>query len=912
MHSPLSKIKIKPWRIVLVWFFFLFSISGHSQTSTSSGDWKDITWSVAGTPTNYPYNPDDAVINTNVIIPKDELIEVNNLTIGPTGVLAVKGNLIVHGSVIMENKAQFEMDSTAVVVVKGNFTSGNLLKISVSSLLIIQGDFIKGGSFNQGDLTIDEGNIYIFGEVDGDWGIDDCDATNESGNETGNCDYGTEEEFTEEDPVLPPEIIDKINCFDLDDIADSNICPGATADFRVVFQTNVSYEWQVNKNNTGWQAIAGTANILTIPNTTREMEGYQYRVVATPTNVQACKISISKAVSINFPDTITWEGTLSEDWEDPRNWSCNSLPTSEIQVIIPVVTTNYPVINAGEIGLAKDLTVDSGALVTVNGSLQISGTIESQEGILIQNGSLTLKGSIFQTLPAGSLVGNTIEDLWINNSNSAGLEGELNLTGTLTLETGNLVTNDHLKLISTLSKTALISGLGTGNITGNLTMQRYLNPAYGYKYFSSPFKGTTVADFVPFMELMDSTTNFPHFYSYKEDRTDTLNNDLSGWEAYTDPSGPLKILEGYALNFGAAGGAVTIELSGEVNNGPQTRTLSNHNGTYTGGFHLVGNPYPSPIDWDSSAWTRENIDDAIYFFSAGTTDPYTGAYRSYVNGLSSDGNTTGIIPSMQGFFVHVNEIAPEATLSIDNGARVEDFSQEFHKSAQKKKTPLLRISAGFEGEETSDPTVIYLDRNASTAFDSQLDAYKLMNTHSDVPSLYSLSPKQEELSINAIASTLSQGLARIPLGYKTLRAGNLELQLRDLDLPPGFHIYLVDLEKGLYIDLQKQKTYTTPINKGSSDRRFEVVLSEKAISDPAKLLNIPMSVYGNKEKLTVTLNLEQENSAELTVSTLTGQVVESITTSSKKVEIEGIKSAGVYIINLRSGKTHYTKKILIK
>ena len=73
-----------------------------------------------------------------------------------------------------------------------------------------------------------------------------------------------------------------------------------------------------------------------------------------------------------------------------------------------------------------------------------------------------------------------------------------------------------------------------------------------------------------------------------------------------------------------------------------------------------------------------------------------------------------------------------------------------------------------------------------------------------------------------------------------------------------------------------------------------------------------MSVYGNKEKLTVTLNLEKEGPSEITLSTLSGQVLKSITTSSRKVEIEGIRSAGVYIISLKSGEIHYTKKILIK
>src|SRR5690606_34908031 len=150
-----------------------------------------------------PYYPNSATIGSSVIIPEGELIEIDNLIIEGSGKLNVKGNLIVHGAVEMMNDAVFDMDSTAVVVVKGNFSSGNKLTISVSSLLIVQGNFTTKGAVKHTDLDITQGNVYIFGEVDGDWGIDDCDPNNGSGDGSGGCEYGTEEEFIEDDPQLP-------------------------------------------------------------------------------------------------------------------------------------------------------------------------------------------------------------------------------------------------------------------------------------------------------------------------------------------------------------------------------------------------------------------------------------------------------------------------------------------------------------------------------------------------------------------------------------------------------------------------------------------------------------------------------------------------------------------------------------
>ncbi len=56
----------------------------------------------------------------------------------------------------------------------------------------------------------------------------------------------------------------------------------------------------------------------------------------------------------------------------------------------------------------------------------------------------------------------------------------------------------------------------------------------------------------------------------------------------------------------AVAAPLTLDLTDTVNNGSVTVTLYNHNYTYTKGMNLVGNPYPSAIDWNAaSGWTRD-------------------------------------------------------------------------------------------------------------------------------------------------------------------------------------------------------------------------------------------------------------------------------------------------------------------
>ena len=170
---------------------------------------------------------------------------------------------------------------------------------------------------------------------------------------------------------------------------------------------------------------------------------------------------------------------------------------------------------------------------------------------------------------------------------------------------------------------------------------------------------------------------FPTVYRYDESRTS------SGWVAYNDPAGVLEPMNGYSVNFGSVSAPNTVDVSGEVNNGALSLTLYNNNNTYTQGLNLVGNPYPSAIDWDAaSGWTKTNIDNALYYFNASATDQYGGTYSSYVNGVSSDGVASNVIPSMQGFFVHVSDGAypVTGTLAMNNSVRITDKTQYFAKS----------------------------------------------------------------------------------------------------------------------------------------------------------------------------------------------------------------------------------------
>ena len=319
-----------------------------------------------------------------------------------------------------------------------------------------------------------------------------------------------------------------------------------------------------------------------------------------------------------------WTGGTSIDWNDPSNWSCGVVPNQTTNVQIPDIA-NEPVINSGVTAEVRNITIESGSSLTVaSGTIMIYGAVTSNSAIDVSDGTVAFVGPAAQSVGNNIFTGNTIKNLTVNNNAGVTLQGPLNVTGVVLVQNGNLVSDGNLTLVSDATQTALIDGSGAGNVTGNVTMQRYLPVGFGYKYFSSPFQAATVSEFGDDMDLASS---FSLFYRFEE------NHRASGWVGYATGTNILNPLAGYAVNFGDVTAPKTVDVTGEVNNGNLSVTLFNHDSTFTKGFNLVGNPYPSPVDWDAAGWTQPNIDDAVYYFKASDTDQYGGTYSSYVNGI---------------------------------------------------------------------------------------------------------------------------------------------------------------------------------------------------------------------------------------------------------------------------------------
>ncbi|MBS0011198.1 MAG: T9SS type A sorting domain-containing protein [Bacteroidales bacterium] len=641
-------------------------------------------------------------------------------------------------------------------------------------------------------------------------------------------------------------------------------------------------------------------------------------------------------IFIGSPEGITSSGTTGNiqtairTYDTGANYTYNGTLIQVTGNGLPSILNNLTIDNSsgafltGSVTVNGTLTLTDGPLVTgsttltfQNSDLPIArstGTITTDASTIVFFGSPGNTGGAAFTIPSGTFTSSpTINSLTINRANTLTLGDQVISVYGILLCNGPLSTAGNLTLLSDASATALIDGSGTSQVSGNVTMQRYLSAAFGYKYFSSPFQAATVSEFG---DDMDLTYWFPTFYEYDESRTS------SGWVDYTDPAGVLESMTGYAANFGSGTDPLTVDVSGEVNNGALSLTLYNNNNTYTQGLNLVGNPYPSAINWDAaSGWTKTNIDDAIYFFKTSATDEYGGTYSSYVNGIPSDGSVSSIIPSMQGFFIHVSDgsYPVTATLGMNNDVRVNDRSQAFFKSASGTKgngqsKPLIRIVAAFEDDaENADPLVIYLHNMASGNFDSQLDALKILNTDFQVPNLYAMITGNRKLSINAIPDDFDS-MQVIPLGLKTNRSGIIEFMLPDRDdYFDDKNIFLHDSITGIRQLLNNDSLYKINLESGEYHDRFflEIGNISSGIEEPT-LTDALFDIYSSNNLLKTNIYEVKGGEGILSVFNLTGQVVyRQIIRQAGYYEYRSPDHRGIYIVNYRTGERSSSKKIFI-
>lgn len=515
-------------------------------------------------------------------------------------------------------------------------------------------------------------------------------------------------------------------------------------------------------------------------------------------------LGMTFSICVNAQTTCTWNGTVSSDWNQPLNWSLGLIPISGSHVVIdsgaynPVLSQNFTVGN---------LTINNNTTLTADGiNLTVKGNWTNNGNFVAGYGQVIFNGTGHQTISGNQ----TFYIMEINNESGTEIvSGSDTITGVLKVTYGAFQTNDSLVLYSDANGTGSIGPLTTGSLYGQITMQRFMNVMWDdWRFLSSPVSNFT------FDQLNDNIwtsgytgSTFPgesfiSVYMYDETVSGTADNGYTFPQNSTDT---LAAGQGFMAYVGTGSISSTLDFTGVPNQGSidiaVNYTLTD---TFSDGWNLVGNPYPSAISWKDAGNTKVNLDNAVY-----TWNSEQGVYSSYVDGIGANGGSD-IIAAGQAFYVRANAANPQLILSESSKRAQPD-------TYMKSEETVLYLTMKVENSYGYDETVFRPNLNATSGFDSWADAEKMFSYNWMMPSVYSTDADEYYYSINQF----ELGELEIPVYVNTGISEVHEITFTGIEaFAEAGCVFLEDLHTGIVYDLRTTNSLSLFIADTTYSPRF--------------------------------------------------------------------------------------------
>ncbi len=715
----------------------------------------------------------------------------------------------------------------------------------------------------------------------------------------------------------------------------------------------------VSQGNSGLTAAAADGadfDIFNTPNTTTNLA-----LLAVNTDATAGRTSFDNLYSINLTNgaatnlgtigfgtnvsglaaffsasaLLTWNGSVSTAWGLAANWTPAQIPAANNDVIIPGGTPNQPTVSDAQ--QARGVTLNSGSVLTLGDGavLSVGGNFTNNSGFVASTvagaGRVVLTGVGTQTI-GGTL--SILPNLTVGTA-TAVLGGPISIRHALILN-GNLTsTGQILKLISEGVGTAYVVNNGAAVVVGNATVQRYIDPSrnggLGYRHYSAPVSGSTVSDlattgFTPVVNpgyntnpTPSTTTPFPNVFGYNEALVNSSGNPApqdfdKGYFSPNTLGDALEVTRGYTVNINAA---AVVDFTGTLNNGatPLTTGPLTRGSQAESGYHLRGNPFPAPLDWDAMVRNNRltNVENALYVFKS--SGQFSGSYASYVNGVPANGGTN-VVPVAQGFFVRT-VAGQTGSLAFSNAERLTtDPGTTFQRGTETR--PILSLTLSNAAAATQ--LAVYFEAGATPAFDRTFDAVALPNANGLA---LATEAGTEALVINGLPALTGTDVL-LPLRLAAATAGPYTLAVDQLaNLPAGYHAYLRDALSGTFTDLAT--TPSLPLTLAANapaGGRYALLFSTQVrvlAAAPAALAQLA-SVYPNPARGTATLLLPTALRGTLaTVVSVTdnlGRVVLTRTLAAGAAETLELPLAtlapGIYSVQARTAAGLVAKRLAVQ
>jgi len=390
--------------------------------------------------------------------------------------------------------------------------------------------------------------------------------------------------------------------------------------------------------------------------------------------------------------------------------------------------------------------------------------------------------------------------------------------------------------------------------------------------------------------------------------------------------------EGFPKRLSPTGNAIT---------GQQSINLSY---TSTGssaddGWNLVGNPYPTTINWDAGrGWIRQNMDQAFYVWSDSENNG-NGAYLTW-NTLGMGTKGDGLIAPWQGFWVKANAASPQVVFT--------DTVRNAGGALLKQAKPVIpKIDLELEGNGLSSRAIVLFHEQAERGKDP-LDAYKLQSLSPDYLLLGTAINGLETMDIQALPYSEEPMELDLVIQGSNLN-GEHTLQWTPEHLPEEWQLEILDSKTGEVYPLEepgafsfvmdsssaskrnkvtKLATPTSPIQPLAKVRkdtsRFKLTIRSATLTSQEPDAAVPDRVellqnYPNPFNPVTTINysIPEQSRVRLEVFDMLGRKVATLLNERVEVGYHQVRfdarnlASGVYIYRLQAGDKTITKKLTL-
>ena len=469
--------------------------------------------------------------------------------------------------------------------------------------------------------------------------------------------------------------------------------------------------------------------------------------------------------------------------------------------------------------------------------------------------------------------------------------------GQLTLNSGNtLSVSGNFQIQSDATGTGTFvdkNTTGGCTINGTTQVQQYLVNGRNWWYLASPlsvasssvFSGDKIGKYVEdYLNDNDGNTNAPY---------------------YTSPFSTSETLvpgRGYIIKRASTDAATYTFTGGTLNNGDVTITPTRTgNEAAKRGFNLVGNPYPSYIDWNAvyaSLPLNHNMRNAIWFRTY-DIEKSAMVFHTYGDGDAVPEITSPLIAPMQAFWVKVAADGSNGALTFKNAHR-SHYATSANPLKVKAAENRPRLRMVISNGTNTDETLIVGKSYASNTLDSY-DIEKMSADNIAIPEIYSV-VGSEELVINSL-NTLTGGTS-ISLGFRTGQSGTFNLQATQLENIDA-KVILVDKLTSTETELKAGTAYTFTSDATTTTDRFSLVLRTPGVVTGVDNAASNLKVSTTQGSIVI---CGTTPGSTVRVFNTVGQQLTSATATGSRTELHRDFTPGIYLVKVNNR----TMKISVK